>query len=88
MHIRGWFVDGTGRHWRKPLFAWEKDMLHECILSLDNVSLQYNIIARWSWRIDLNEEYTVKGAYELLSQREGSVWVVCKILILFRIIKL
>jgi len=42
------------------LFAWKEDLQHECILLLDNVYSQSNVIDKCSCKIELNDKYTVK----------------------------
>jgi hypothetical protein len=58
-------VDGWG--WRRRLWAWEEDVLEECRALLRDVSLFSNVTDTWVWIPDLIGGYSVRGAYDLLT---------------------
>jgi len=43
MFSQGCEVGGVGWNWRRRLWAWEEDILGECITLLRSVSLQVNV---------------------------------------------
>ncbi|GAU46141.1 hypothetical protein TSUD_143230 [Trifolium subterraneum] len=57
--------------WRRPLRAWEEEMLGECQTLLLTVSLQDHYSDRWQWQPDLEGGYTVRCAYHLLTELEA-----------------
>ncbi|PNX58735.1 receptor-like protein kinase ANXUR2, partial [Trifolium pratense] len=68
----GWMVlrcgsGGEAWEWRRQLRAWEEEMLGECQAFLLTISLQDHVSDRWQWRADLDDGYTVRGAYQLLT---------------------
>ncbi|MCI16054.1 YIPF1-like protein, partial [Trifolium medium] len=68
MYRQGWGVEGAGWRWRRPLFAWEEDLVVECCATLENNFLQVNITDSWKWQLDPYQGYSVKEAYHLLSK--------------------
>ncbi|PNX56356.1 receptor-like kinase, partial [Trifolium pratense] len=67
MFSLGWGFDGEAWVWRRPLRAWEEELLRECQLLLSNISLQAQSLDRWQWRLDPDTGYTVRGAYQFLT---------------------
>jgi len=49
-------------------------MLEACRLLLDGVSVQANIIDRWQWDPDIHDGYTVRGAYQILTDSASSTF--------------
>ncbi|PNX57055.1 70 kDa peptidyl-prolyl isomerase, partial [Trifolium pratense] len=45
-------------------------MLGECQSFLLTISLQDHVSDRWQWRSDLDDGYTVRGAYQLLTTQD------------------
>ncbi|GAU37762.1 hypothetical protein TSUD_102790 [Trifolium subterraneum] len=70
MFSLGWGAGGEAWVWRQPLRAWEEEMLEECQTLLLTVSLQDHFSDRWEWRPDLDSGYTVRGAYQLLTDQD------------------
>ncbi|GAU10089.1 hypothetical protein TSUD_422280, partial [Trifolium subterraneum] len=66
----GWGAGGEAWVWRQPLMAWEEEMLGECQTLLLTVSLQDHFSDSWQWRPDLDRGYTVRGAYQLLTDQD------------------
>jgi len=58
--------------WRRRLWAWEEDMLEECRALLFDVSLVPNVSDKWVWLPDTTEGYSVRGAYDLLTNCDTS----------------
>jgi hypothetical protein len=56
--------------WRRRLWVWEEKMLGECVTLLRSVSLQFNVTNSWRWQLDPCADYTVCGAYQLLTSRD------------------
>ncbi|GAU17835.1 hypothetical protein TSUD_329610 [Trifolium subterraneum] len=56
--------------WRRPLRAWEEEMLGECQTLLLDISLQAHSTDSWLWRPDSVDGYTVRGAYKLLTDQD------------------
>ncbi|GAU15917.1 hypothetical protein TSUD_41400 [Trifolium subterraneum] len=65
-----WGAAGEAWEWRRPLRAWEEEMLGECQTLLLSVSLQDHHSNRWQWQPDLEGGYTVRCAYHLLTEQE------------------
>ncbi|GAU13185.1 hypothetical protein TSUD_179280 [Trifolium subterraneum] len=65
----GWGAVGEAWVWRRPLRAWEKELLRECQTLLLNVSLQDHSPYRWQWQPALDSGYTVRGAYQVLTDQ-------------------
>ncbi|XP_045802267.1 uncharacterized protein LOC123895832 [Trifolium pratense] len=70
MFSRGWEIGGEAREWRRQLRAWEEELLGECQAFLLTISLQDHVSDRWQWRTDLDDGYTVRGAYQLLTSQD------------------
>ncbi|CAJ2631793.1 unnamed protein product [Trifolium pratense] len=70
MFMRGWEVGGEAWEWRRQLRAWEEEMLGECQAFLLTISLQDHVSDRWQWRTDLDDGYTVRGAYHLMTSQD------------------
>ena len=64
----GWEEGGEAWRWRRRLWAWEEDMLAECRQLLDGVYVQASTFDRWQWDPDIHEGYTVRGAYQILTE--------------------
>jgi hypothetical protein len=69
----GWAADGNGWRWRRPLRAWEEDLLSNCIVCLSNVVLQVNEKDSWVWKLHASHCYTVKSAYSLLTSTDTNL---------------
>ncbi|GAU16975.1 hypothetical protein TSUD_37330 [Trifolium subterraneum] len=55
-----WFGENVSKkEWRRPLWAWEEEMLMECQALLLNLSLQALSSDRWQWQPDPVGGYTV-----------------------------
>ncbi|WJX36765.1 hypothetical protein P8452_24608 [Trifolium repens] len=65
-----WEVGGAAWVWRRPLWAWEEELLGECRNLLSDLVLQPNVVDKWLWRHDPGDGYTVRGAYSLLTRTE------------------
>jgi hypothetical protein len=62
----GWEEGGGAWSWRRRLWSWEEELLEECRQLLNGVTVQANIIDRWQWDPDIQNGYTVRGAYQIL----------------------
>jgi len=51
MFARGWGVNGEAWKWRRRLFAWEEELLGECVGRLTNFSLQVDRVDKWIWTL-------------------------------------
>ncbi|CAJ2678024.1 unnamed protein product [Trifolium pratense] len=71
MFMRGWEAGGEAWEWRRQLRAWEEEMLGECQALLLTISLQDHVSDRWQWRTDLDDGYTVRGVYQLLTTQDA-----------------
>ncbi|CAJ2669290.1 unnamed protein product [Trifolium pratense] len=71
MFMRGWEAGGEAWEWRRQLRAWEEEMLGECQAFLLTISLQDHVSDRWQWRVDMEDGYTVRGAYQLLTSQDA-----------------
>ena len=58
---------GEGWRWRRRLWAWEEDLLEECRTLLFDVSVFPNVSDKWVWLSDPVGGYTVRGAYDILT---------------------
>ncbi|GAU10785.1 hypothetical protein TSUD_426140, partial [Trifolium subterraneum] len=67
----GWGLGGDVWVWRRPLRAWEEELLGECQTLLLTISLQAHSLDRWLWRPDVAGGYTVRGAYQLLTAQDA-----------------
>ncbi|MCI03096.1 heat-shock protein [Trifolium medium] len=65
----GWGVGGAAWLWRRRLWAWEEEMLEECRSLLFDIVLQPNVADQWVWQPDPGGGYSVRGAYDLLTDR-------------------
>jgi hypothetical protein len=63
---------GEGWSWRRRLCVWEEDMLEECRPLLFDVLLVPNVADKWVWLPDIADEYSVRGAYDLLLTCDNS----------------
>ncbi|CAJ2673682.1 unnamed protein product [Trifolium pratense] len=70
MFLRGWEAGGEAWEWRRQLRAWEEELLGECQAYLLTISLQDHVSDRWQWRVDSDDGYTVRGAYQLLTTQD------------------
>jgi len=68
MYARGWGVNGEAWNWGQRLFAWEEELLGECVVKLTSVSLQVDRIDRWIWNLYVSNCYTVSSAYSCLTE--------------------
>ncbi|KEH30065.1 hypothetical protein MTR_4g060705 [Medicago truncatula] len=48
MCLLGWEADGGAWRWRRRLFAWEEELVGECVERLANFVLQVDISDRWT----------------------------------------
>ncbi|CAJ2644200.1 unnamed protein product [Trifolium pratense] len=71
MFMRGWEAGGEAWEWRRQLRAWEEEMLGECQALLLTISLQDQVSDSWQWRTDLDDGYTVRGVYQLLTTQDA-----------------
>ncbi|GAU16047.1 hypothetical protein TSUD_339180 [Trifolium subterraneum] len=69
MFSLGWGAVGEAWVWRRPLRAWEEEMLRECQTLLLTVSLQDHTSDSWQWQPGLDNGYTICGAYQLLTDQ-------------------
>jgi len=53
--------------WRCRLWVWEENLLEEFRALLLDVSLLSNVSDRWVWLPDPVGDYTIQGAYDLLT---------------------
>ncbi|XP_024626681.1 uncharacterized protein [Medicago truncatula] len=67
MFLLGWGVDGGAWRWRRRLFAWEEELVGECVVRLANFVLQDDLTDRWVWRLHSSQTYTVHSAYAYLT---------------------
>ena len=58
--------------WRRRLFAWEEEMVVECIRLLEYVVLQDSIKDIWVWRLHSSKRYNVRSAYHFLTKTEDA----------------
>ena len=70
MFARGWGVNGEAWKRRRRLFAWEEDLLGECIVRLTVVTLQVARMDRWNWSLHASNCYTVSSAYSYLTKTD------------------
>ncbi|PNX70272.1 70 kDa peptidyl-prolyl isomerase, partial [Trifolium pratense] len=71
MFMQGWEAGGAAWVWRRRLWAWEEELLGECQTLLFTLSLQDHVSDRWQWQSDLDDVYTVRGAYQLLTSQDA-----------------
>ncbi|GAU47037.1 hypothetical protein TSUD_239950 [Trifolium subterraneum] len=72
MSLVGWGIGGEAWVWRRPLRAWEEEMLRECQTLLLTVSLQDHSSDSWQWQPASDSGYTVWGAYQLLTDQAAA----------------
>ncbi|PNX90389.1 hypothetical protein L195_g046513, partial [Trifolium pratense] len=70
MFMQGWETGGEAWVWRRQIGAWEEEMSGECQSLLLTLSLQDHVSDRWQWQSDLDDVYTVRGAYQLLTTHD------------------
>ncbi|GAU51648.1 hypothetical protein TSUD_414700 [Trifolium subterraneum] len=63
MYEAGWGVGGEAWKWRRRLYAWEEDLVLECITRLSNVVLQVDARDAWVWKLHPSQSYSVKSTY-------------------------
>ncbi|CAJ2635537.1 unnamed protein product [Trifolium pratense] len=71
MFMHGWGVGGEAWVWRRQLRAWEEEMLGECQDLLFTLSLKDHVSDRWQWQSDLDDGYTIRGAYQILTTQDA-----------------
>ncbi|XP_045821746.1 uncharacterized protein LOC123914588 [Trifolium pratense] len=71
MFMHGWGVGGEAWVWRRQLRAWEEEMLGECQALLFTLSLQDHVSDRWQWQADLDDGYTIRGTYQILTTQDA-----------------
>ncbi|GAU31811.1 hypothetical protein TSUD_58120 [Trifolium subterraneum] len=69
MFLLGWEVGGDAWVWRRPLRAWEEEMLGECQTLLLTISLQAHSSDKWLWQPNLDGGYTVPLKVSILAWR-------------------
>ncbi|GAU46898.1 hypothetical protein TSUD_296770 [Trifolium subterraneum] len=67
MSAVGWGVGGAAWRWWRRLFAWEEELVEECIDRLSSYFLQDGVSDRWVWKLHPSKVYTVKSAYSYLT---------------------
>ncbi|KAK2370537.1 hypothetical protein QL285_083581 [Trifolium repens] len=70
MFSSGWEAGGEAWVWRRPLWAWEEEMVGECHNLLLTVTLQAESPDRWQWRPDPLTGYSVRDAYQMLTSQD------------------
>ncbi|CAJ2670838.1 unnamed protein product [Trifolium pratense] len=73
MFMQGWGIGGAAWVWRRQLRAWEEELLGECQSLLLTLFLQDHVPDRWQWQSDLDDVYTVRGAYQLLTTQDAII---------------
>ncbi|MCI87543.1 helicase-like protein, partial [Trifolium medium] len=66
-------VGGEAWGWRRQLWVWEEEMSGECQTLLHAFSLQVQYHDRWQWQPDPASDYSVRGAYQLLTSQQSIV---------------
>jgi len=64
----GWGFNGEAWRWRRRLFAWEEDLLRECVARLTSDTLHVERSDRWIWSLHISNCYTVNSAYSYLTE--------------------
>ncbi|GAU24262.1 hypothetical protein TSUD_48500 [Trifolium subterraneum] len=72
MFEAGWALNGNGWKWRRRLFAWEEDLVAQCVGVLDNFVLQGDATDRWVWNLHPSQSYSVRSGYSYLTASDGS----------------
>ncbi|PNX74066.1 heat shock protein [Trifolium pratense] len=67
MFMFGWESGGEAWVWRRQLWAWEEELVGECHILLSKITLQDQVSGSWQWRPELEDGYTVRSAYQLLT---------------------
>lgn len=65
----GWEEDGEAWKWRCKLFAWEREMVGNLCLLLQNVNLQVDKDDSWKWHLETSNAFSVRSAYKVLAAR-------------------
>ncbi|KAK7267401.1 hypothetical protein RIF29_20073 [Crotalaria pallida] len=52
--------------WRRTLFDWEKVVLNELNILLENVALKQDSTDSWTWKAAVDGVYSVKSAYKTI----------------------
>ncbi|GAU10380.1 hypothetical protein TSUD_422790, partial [Trifolium subterraneum] len=73
MFAAGWDLGGEAWKWRRRLYAWEEELVVECVARLANVVLQVGARDRWVWRLDSSQCYSVKSAYSFLTASDVNI---------------
>jgi hypothetical protein len=73
MFLLGWGADGGAWRWRRRLFAWEEELVGECVERLANFVLQVDTSDRWVWRLHSSQIYTVHSAYSFLTSVDSNI---------------
>lgn len=47
----GWGVNGEAWKWRKRMFAWEEELVGECVELFISFIFQVNMVDRWVWKL-------------------------------------
>ncbi|GAU29128.1 hypothetical protein TSUD_58940 [Trifolium subterraneum] len=71
MFSLGWEAGGDAWVWRRHLWVWEEEMLRECQTLLLNFSFQVQYSDSWHWQPDIDTDYSVRGAYQLLTSHDS-----------------
>ncbi|KAK2393210.1 hypothetical protein QL285_055182 [Trifolium repens] len=66
----GWESGGEAWVRRRPLWAWEEELVGECQNLLLTVTLQVESPDRWQWRSDPLTGYSVRDAYQTLTSQD------------------
>lgn len=72
MFYLGWGREGAAWQWRRRLFAWEEELVVECVALLSPIVLQVGSLDRWVWKLHSSQRYTVNSAYRFLTAIEGN----------------
>ena len=54
------------------MWAWEEELLEECRALLFDIYLLPNVSDIWEWTPDPTEGYSVRGAYDLITNGDDS----------------
>ncbi|GAU16594.1 hypothetical protein TSUD_233460 [Trifolium subterraneum] len=73
MIVAGSGVGGEAWQWRRRLYAWEEELVGECVDRLTNIVLQEGVPDRWVWKLHSSQSYSVKSAYSFLTASEISL---------------
>jgi hypothetical protein len=53
--------------WRRRLFEWEKDLVNELLVVLNQTGALIDVEDRWGWRFEGGANFTVKSTYRFVS---------------------